>query len=138
MPGVGRLRPECHRSMGLCRKPRPILRGEIPVMLRAEAATPFRSRRRDAAPTGGTSGGGTPGGGTSAGETLFDALRAWRSAEAKAQSLPPYVIFHDTVLREIAAVRPASLEELGEIKGVGASKLQRYGSRVLKVLGSHA
>jgi ATP-dependent DNA helicase RecQ len=54
--------------------------------------------------------------------------------EAKAQSIPPYVIFHDTVLRDIAAVRPQTMEELGEIKGVGASKLQRYGSRVLAVL----
>jgi ATP-dependent DNA helicase RecQ len=44
------------------------------------------------------------------------------------------VIFHDTVLRDIAAVRPRSMEELGQIKGVGASKLQRYGARVLSVL----
>lgn len=95
-------------------------------MLRVEASTPTRSRRREAAPNDTTP----------AGETMFDALRAWRSAEAKNQSLPPYVIFHDTVLREIAAVRPTSLEELGEIKGVGASKLQRYGSQVLKVLSS--
>ena len=48
--------------------------------------------------------------------------------------MPPYVIFHDAVLREIAAVRPASLDELGQIKGVGASKLQRYGAGVLAVL----
>jgi ATP-dependent DNA helicase RecQ len=67
-------------------------------------------------------------------EGLFGALRAWRAAEAKAQSIPPYVIFHDTVLRDIAAVRPVTLEELGQIKGVGASKLQRYGARVLAVL----
>jgi len=45
------------------------------------------------------------------------------------------VIFHDSVLREIAAVRPASLDELGQIKGVGASKLLRYGTDVLGVLG---
>ena len=67
-------------------------------------------------------------------QTLFEALRAWRAAEAKAQRIPPYVIFHDTVLRDIAAVRPADLEELGQIKGVGASKLQRYGGAVLGVL----
>jgi len=48
--------------------------------------------------------------------------------------VPPYVIFHDTVLREIAAVRPAGLDELGQIKGVGASKLQRYGNGVLGIL----
>jgi len=64
----------------------------------------------------------------------FDELRLWRSAEAKAQNLPPYVIFHDTTLREIAAVRPGTLDELAQIKGVGASKLSRYGAAVLEVL----
>jgi ATP-dependent DNA helicase RecQ len=45
------------------------------------------------------------------------------------------VIFHDTVLRDIAAVRPSGMEELAQIKGVGASKLQRYGAAVLGILG---
>jgi ATP-dependent DNA helicase RecQ len=48
--------------------------------------------------------------------------------------VPPYVIFHDSVLRDIAAVRPRSHDELGEIKGVGTSKLARYGGEVLAVL----
>jgi ATP-dependent DNA helicase RecQ len=52
--------------------------------------------------------------------------------------VPPYVIFHDSVLREIAAVHPANLDELGQIKGVGASKLQRYGTRVLGALATAA
>ena len=46
------------------------------------------------------------------------------------------MIFHDSVLREIAAVRPATLDELAQIKGVGASKLERYGRLVLGVLGA--
>jgi ATP-dependent DNA helicase RecQ len=50
--------------------------------------------------------------------------------------VPPYVIFHDTTLREIAAVRPATLDELAQIKGVGASKLARYGVGVLEVVRS--
>jgi ATP-dependent DNA helicase RecQ len=65
---------------------------------------------------------------------LFETLRAWRATEAKAQGVPPYVIFHDTVLREIAAVRPAGLDALSEIKGVGASKLERYGALVLSLI----
>ncbi len=69
---------------------------------------------------------------------LFEALRQWRAGEAKTQGVPPYVIFHDTTLREIAAVRPDSLGELGEVKGVGASKLVRYGDQVLAVVQSHA
>jgi ATP-dependent DNA helicase RecQ len=49
--------------------------------------------------------------------------------------VPPYVIFHDSVLRDVAALRPATLGALGRIKGVGASKLERYGEGVLAVLG---
>src|ERR1700760_639198 len=51
---------------------------------------------------------------------LYEALRLWRLAEAKGQSIPPYVIFHDSVLREIAAMRPPSLGELAQIRGGGA------------------
>jgi ATP-dependent DNA helicase RecQ len=107
---------------------RPILRGEVRVMLRQEAqrrAAAKPDRRRvipDAPPTGPEAAG------------LFEALRVWRAAEAKSQSVPPYVIFHDTVLRDIAAVRPSGLDELGQIKGVGASKLDRYGKSVLDVV----
>jgi ATP-dependent DNA helicase RecQ len=107
---------------------RPILRGETQIMLHEEppaADTPreARARARPGAPDP-----------ASAPDTLFDALRLWRSEAAKAQSVPPYVIFHDTVLRDIAAVRPSGLDELGQIKGVGASKLERYGADVLGVL----
>ena len=110
-------------------KARPILRGEDRVMLRQEGKRRpeiLRPERRttlaplpDAAPET---------------HTLFEALRAWRAAEAKTQRIPPYVIFHDTVLRDIAAVRPIDLDELAQIKGVGASKLHRYGAAVLNLL----
>jgi ATP-dependent DNA helicase RecQ len=48
--------------------------------------------------------------------------------------VPAYVIFHDATLRAIAERRPRDLDELGEVSGVGASKQQRYGDRVLSVL----
>ena len=107
---------------------RPILRGEVRVMLRQDAprkpaAKPDRRRVIPDAPAAGPEAAG-----------LFEALRTWRSAEARSQSVPPYVIFHDTVLRDIAAVRPSDLGELGQIKGVGASKLDRYGDAVLEVV----
>ncbi|MSP03001.1 MAG: DNA helicase RecQ [Acetobacteraceae bacterium] len=107
-------------------KARPILRGETQVLVRqtsprkAEVDRPLRGM---VAAAGEFS------------QALFDALRSWRAGEAKSQSVPPYVIFHDATLREIAAARPGSMEELGSIKGVGASKLQRYGGRVLRLLG---
>jgi ATP-dependent DNA helicase RecQ len=75
---------------------------------------------------------------TPAEQALFEALRAWRAGEAKAQSVPPYVIFHDTVLRGIAAGRPTDREALGSLKGVGASKLARYGAAVLAIVRGEA
>ncbi len=108
-------------------KARPILRGETRVMLREDGkrrADIVRPDRHIAPKEVGPEA-----------HDLFEALRNWRAAEAKAQRIPPYVIFHDTVLREIAAVRPATVEELGQIKGVGASKMQRYGSSVLEIVG---
>ena len=108
---------------------RPILRGETRVLVRQEAARRPRDVERPARPLGAVA--QPP---TQETANLFEALRAWRATQAKAQAVPPYVIFHDTVLREIAAVHPASLDELGQIKGVGASKLQRYGVAVLEVL----
>ncbi|MFF3692502.1 DNA helicase RecQ [Streptomyces sp. NPDC002221] len=67
---------------------------------------------------------------------VFEALRAWRGAQAKEAGVPAYVIFHDATLREIAAVRPGSLGELGTIGGVGEKKLATWGEGVLSVLNS--
>jgi very-short-patch-repair endonuclease len=66
---------------------------------------------------------------------LFEALRAWRAAEAKAQHVPPYVIFHDRTLAEIAAVKPGSRARLAALNGVGEAKLAHYGEAVLQVVG---
>jgi ATP-dependent DNA helicase RecQ len=62
---------------------------------------------------------------------LWEALRAWRLEEARRQELPPYVIFHDSTLVEVARQRPISLMSLAMIPGVGASKLERYGSAII-------
>jgi ATP-dependent DNA helicase RecQ len=112
---------------------RPILRGEERVMLRDDILT-VRDRRRGSPDRNSRVTPAAAEGLSVEGASLFDALRLWRSTEARAQSVPPYVIFHDATLREIAAVRPASLDELAQIKGVGATKLTRYGAGVLGVL----
>jgi ATP-dependent DNA helicase RecQ len=65
---------------------------------------------------------------------IFEALRAWRRDEAARQHLPPYVIFHDRTLAEIAARKPAGRSALAAISGVGEGKLDRYGEAVLDVL----
>lgn len=54
---------------------------------------------------------------------------------AKEHKLPAYVIFHDATLAEMARAHPGTLDELGQISGVGAKKLQAYGSEILRVLG---
>ncbi|MGW2850244.1 RQC domain-containing protein, partial [Streptomyces sp. NPDC001274] len=69
---------------------------------------------------------------------VFEALRAWRAAQAKEQGVPAYVIFHDATLREIAAARPDSVAALGGISGLGEKKLATYGEGVLEVLAELA
>jgi ATP-dependent DNA helicase RecQ len=64
----------------------------------------------------------------------FDRLREWRAGQAREQSVPAYVIFHDATLREIATQRPASLDGLSAVNGVGEAKLAKYGPQILDVL----
>jgi ATP-dependent DNA helicase RecQ len=73
-----------------------------------------------------------------AGQVLWETLRAWRLDEARRQEVPPYVIFHDTTLLEIARRRPASPEALALIPGIGRSKLDRYGAALLAVVAQTA
>jgi ATP-dependent DNA helicase RecQ len=70
-------------------------------------------------------------------DPLFDALREERRRLAKESAVPPYVIFHDSTLREIAAARPGTLVELGRVQGVGAAKLERYGEAMLGVVRNY-
>ena len=68
------------------------------------------------------------------GDPLFEALRTKRRELALEASVPPYVIFHDSVLREMANLRPASLGAMGRITGVGTRKLEAYGEAFLAVV----
>jgi DNA helicase-2/ATP-dependent DNA helicase PcrA len=64
----------------------------------------------------------------------FDALKAWRLARARQDDVPAYLVFHNSTLEEIAARRPANLDELGAVPGVGPARLERYGEGVLAAL----
>jgi len=111
------------------RAARPILRGEVPVLLREDTERSLRSGPLPGrAPRYGED---DDHGLDPAGERIFASLREWRRTEAREQEIPPYVIFHDAVLRDIAREQPDDLDQLGRIKGVGSSKLARYGDAVL-------
>jgi ATP-dependent DNA helicase RecQ len=70
-------------------------------------------------------------------EILFQALRARRLALAQAQGVPPYVIFHDATLAEIARIKPRDTGAFAHIPGVGEAKLARYARDFLDVVASH-
>ena len=66
--------------------------------------------------------------------TLWDALRECRKRLSEESNVPPYVIFHDATLSEMAASKPQSEAALLEISGVGQAKLERYGPAFLEVV----
>ncbi|KKC24384.1 DNA helicase RecQ [Sphingomonas sp. SRS2] len=70
-------------------------------------------------------------------DPLFDVLRGLRRDLAKAQGVPPYVVFTDATLREMAAAKPDSLGGLAQISGVGAKKLDTYGDAFLAAINDH-
>lgn len=100
---------------------RAILKGEAELTIVVPPARKKVARNRTAGPA----------------DPLFDALREARRKLAVQAGLPPYVIFHDSTLREIAAARPRNLDELGRIQGIGAVKLQRYGEDILTALSAN-
>ena len=107
---------------------RAVYRGERRVSVRK--AAPGAERKAAGRRRGGASDLSLP----PADQGLFEALRAWRREEAARQHVPPYVIFHDRTLAEIAQARPAAQRALGAISGVGEGKLARYGEAVLAVV----
>jgi ATP-dependent DNA helicase RecQ len=69
---------------------------------------------------------------------LFDRLRAVRLEIARARGVPPYVVFHDATLREMARLRPMSIETLLTVRGVGARKADDLGETFLRAIRSHS
>ena len=69
---------------------------------------------------------------------LFEALRAFRLRVARERGVPPYVIFHDTTLRELARLKPATAHELGHVYGIGARKAADLGEEILAVIRGRA
>ncbi|WP_422344551.1 DNA helicase RecQ [Parasphingorhabdus sp.] len=100
---------------------RAILKGEAEVAIVEPPKRERKKRRSGSSPN-------------PVGDPLFDALRAKRMELAKEQGVPPYVIFHDSVLRDMTGFKPRSLSALAELPGIGAAKLEKYGDDFLNVI----
>jgi ATP-dependent DNA helicase RecQ len=72
------------------------------------------------------------------GSELFERLRALRKQLADEHGLPPYVVFHDSTLREMAERRPMTLTQFAELPGVGHAKLARYGDEFIAAIAQHS
>jgi ATP-dependent DNA helicase RecQ len=107
---------------------RAILKGEVPVSLKVVSDRPRRGRGATAAASLAAV--------ADDDVALFEALRAVRRQLAAAASLPPYVIFHDSTLRAMAAARPRTAAALGRIPGVGERKLASYGAAFLAAIAA--
>jgi ATP-dependent DNA helicase RecQ len=121
---LGYARPD-HDSYGALRlteASRAVLKGERQVEMRRTVA-----RKGKAVKTRPTS---------AADSGLLAKLKSWRTAQARSQSVPPYVVFHDATLAAIAAAQPRDLGALSGIPGIGAKKLERYGPALLELLRS--
>ncbi|SNT75940.1 DNA helicase RecQ [Paracoccus seriniphilus] len=114
--------PERHGALHLTDMAHPILRGESSVTLRHD--TTLKARGGNVVKTQVSE----------EDEPLLSALKAKRRALAEAGGVPAYVIFPDRTLIEMAQRRPATLDEMAHINGVGAKKLERYGDAFLTVI----
>ena len=128
--GLLRVDAERHGALVLTSEARPLLRGEQSVELREEvrAAKPRReSRPRPSVrePAAGE-------------QPLWEALRKRRAELADAARVPPYVIFHDSTLKELVRLRPLTLPAMLDVHGVGEAKLERYGEAFLEVIAGFA
>jgi ATP-dependent DNA helicase RecQ len=110
---------------------REVLSGRRTLKLRKPSEKPPRQRnpRRGGLST-------APAHDALAGESgeVFQALREWRKGVAKEHGVPAYTVFHDATLQEIARLLPSSLDGLRGISGIGATKLERYGEPLLRVV----
>ena len=129
--GVLEVAHDSYGALKLTDTAKPILRGERRLEFRRDQPAGAKRRRTRGAEAG-------PGRaaleGDEAAGALFEALRAARARLARAQGVPPYVIFHDTTLIALASRRPQSLMALEEIPGMGERKIERYGRAMLAII----
>ena len=125
-------------TLVLAESAREVLRGEVPVWLRVATDPKPRVRATRERSARGTARGSAakppPLPLDEAATERFAALKAWRGEVAREHNLPAYVVFHDATLAEMARERPATLDALAGISGVGSKKLEAYGAEILRLL----
>jgi ATP-dependent DNA helicase RecQ len=109
---------------------RAVLRGQTAIQLRDPAVTAGRQAARKVAATAAL-------GASEDDQDLFRALRVRRSALAKAQAVPAYVVLPDKSLIDMVRRRPATLAEMAQVHGIGDAKLAQYGAEFLEVIRRH-
>jgi ATP-dependent DNA helicase RecQ len=107
---------------------RPLLRGES--ILEWPLAAPRQERRRRSS----LSQSGEAANAAGADPERLASLKQWRLEQARQQGVPPYVVFHDRTLLELAALQPRQLADIASVSGIGAAKLERYGEALLELL----
>jgi ATP-dependent DNA helicase RecQ len=106
-----------------------VLSGDRTVILRREPERPERASRSARKATASDELAATD-------VELFEALRAWRAEQARTQSVPAYIVFGDATLRAVATAKPATLDDLDGITGIGAKKREAYGEALLEVVAA--
>jgi ATP-dependent DNA helicase RecQ len=124
---------EGHGALRLTDAARPVLKGEQSIHLRKITRKPTKRQREAARPRIGTHR-DTPADLSPTQAALFSALRQWRTDTAKAHGVPAYIIFADATLTSIAQTAPSTLDELANISGIGAKKLDAYGAQIVTLV----
>ena len=122
-------------SVRLTDKSSAVLKGLESVSLRRDPTAPSvrKGSKKGEKNTASTKGARKAALGSAAGP-LFDRLRKRRTELAKEQGIPPYIVFHDSTLMEMASAKPQTLEAMRQVNGVGEQKLAKYGDAFLEVL----
>lgn len=126
--GYLRADPEGYGALQLTEQCRPLLKGRQTIELRKDPEIKKTTGRAN----GGRS--GSPVSEQITDKAGWEALRACRKELADKQGVPPYVIFHDTTLFGMLERKPRTLDELAEVSGVGAAKLEKYGEIFLQTI----
>ncbi|RZJ24970.1 MAG: DNA helicase RecQ [Haliea sp.] len=135
--GMVRVDPDAFNTLQLLPDARQVLKGEVSVMLREQAAGTSSDRRSKKSTK--TSAKGLAEASLNAGALeRLGRLKAWRAEVAREHNLPAFVIFHDATLRAIAERAPQALADLEGISGMGTKKLEAYGREVLRVCSMDA